>query len=65
MRLTADQVKSFYAGSVSQVSVRDRNGLRLVFPLQSLRGFVDHDGVRGSFALYVDADNRLQKLERL
>ena len=65
LRLTPEQIKAFYAGNVSQVSARDRQGVRLVFPIQSLRRFIDHNGISGSFLLTVDAHNRLQSLERL
>ncbi len=63
--LTAAQLQAFYAGSVGQVSARDRRGVRLQFPLASLRPYVDHQGVRGTFRLIVDAENRLLNLERL
>ncbi|XOV81921.1 MAG: DUF2835 family protein [bacterium] len=65
IRLTTEQIKAFYAGDVSQVSARDRQGIRLAFPLQSLRRFIDHNGISGTFVIHVDRHNRLRSLERL
>ena len=65
LRLTPTQIQAFYAGAVSQVSARDRHGLRIAFPLASLRQFIDHSGITGSFVIDVDQHNRLQKVERL
>ena len=64
MYLSPSQLQSFYAGNVNQVSSRDRRGVRVQFPLQSLRQFIGHEGVRGSFILSVDAQNRLLGIER-
>ena len=63
--LTSQQLQSFYAGRVNQVSARDRYGVRLQFPLQSLRQFVSHEGVRGTFELQVDRQQRLHKIVRI
>ncbi len=62
--LTPAQLESFYAGSVDQVSALDRSGRRLQFPLASLRPHVTHTGVRGTFELGADAQNRLLYLRR-
>ncbi len=61
--LSAEKMQAFYAGHVSQVSARDRRGVRLQFPLQSLRPFVGHHGVRGTFVLTVDGANRLVSIK--
>ena len=63
--LTAAQLNAYYAGSVQQVSARDRRGVRLQFPLNSLRPYVGHNGVRGTFCLRVDGQNRLLSLDKL
>ncbi|MCR9258374.1 MAG: DUF2835 domain-containing protein [Pseudomonadaceae bacterium] len=65
LRLTPAQIQAFYAGDVSQVSARDRQGVRIAFPIVSLRRFIGHDGISGTFAIEVDGHNRLQKIERL
>ena len=65
LRLTATQIQAFYAGNVSQVSARDRHGVRIAFPIATLRRFIDHNGIYGSFVIDVDQQNRLKKIERL
>lgn len=63
--LTADQLERFYAGHVNQVSARDTSGLRLQFPLQSLRPYVNHAGVQGRFRLEVGPDHRLSRIVKI
>ena len=62
--LSAEKMQSYYAGHVTQVSATDRRGVRLQFPLQSLRPFVGHSGVRGTFVLTVDRSNRLVSIKQ-
>lgn len=63
--LSTDQLKAFYAGHVFQVSARDRSGVRLQFPLQSLRPFISHEGVSGTFQIDVTSDNKLKAIRKL
>ena len=62
--LTAEQIQRFYAGNVQQVLARDSRGRKVAFPVSSLRPFVDHAGVRGKFRLWIDRENRLQRIDR-
>ena len=64
IQLSRTQLEAFYAGSVTQVSANDIHGLRLQFPLSSLRPFVDYNGVRGLFVISVDSSNRLHDIQR-
>ena len=63
--LTDAQMQTLYAGAARDVVARDVRGVTLRFPLQRLRPFVSHVGVRGRFALDVDQGNRLQRISRL
>ena len=63
LSLTRDQLESFYAGHVNQVWARDVRGVAIQFPLQALRPYVTHSGVRGRFRLRVTAEHRLKSLE--
>ncbi len=65
MALSHAQLQSYYAGQVSFVWARDANGVRLQFPLNVLRRYVDHNGLRGRFELCVDGHNRLQSIRRI
>ena len=65
LNLTRDQVLRLYEGSANAVVCRDRSSLRVRFPLQSLRRFVDTEGINGTLTLSVDPEHRLRGIERL
>ena len=53
-----------YRGQVSTVVARDRHGQTLQFPALSLRPFLSHSGVQGTFIISVDGNNRLLDIRR-
>lgn len=53
-----------YRGQVKTVVARDTQGKTLQFPALSLRQFLSHDGIHGTFVISVDADNRLLGIRR-
>lgn len=63
--LSVDQLERFYAGRVNQVSAIDIYGRRIQFPLNTLRPYVGHMGVKGRFQLEVTADARLLSVKRV
>ena len=63
--LSAERYLAHYQGVVHGVVVTADDGTRLEFPAENLRPFVTHDGVYGRFSLRVDANNKLQSLQRL
>lgn len=65
LHLTAQQMESYYAGHVQNVSALDVHGRRVQFPLTALRPFVSHNGVQGHFEILVTADHRLLSIRRL
>jgi hypothetical protein len=65
LAIPAEDYLAYYEGAAQQVVVTLATGQRLQFPADSLRPFVSHDGVHGEFVLRVDANNKLQALERL
>lgn len=65
LHIPSAELLRYYRGSASSVSAVDRRGRRLQFPARALRPFVTRDGIRGTFALEVDAGNRLQRVERI
>jgi hypothetical protein len=65
LAIPADKYQAYYAGVARQVVVTLADGQRLQFPADALRSFVRHDGVHGEFRLRVDANNKLQALERI
>lgn len=65
LAIPAEEYLAYYEGAAQQVVVTLASGQRLQFPADSLRPFVSHDGVHGEFVLRVDANNKLQALERV
>lgn len=65
LAIPAEDYLAYYEGAAQQVVVTLATGQRLQLPADSLRPFVSHDGVHGEFVLRVDANNKLQALERV
>jgi|AMFO01.1.fsa_nt_gi Protein of unknown function (DUF2835). len=65
LAISAQHYLAFYEGAAQQVVVTLANGQSLQFPAESLRSFVTREGVHGAFVLRVDANNKLQALERV
>jgi len=65
LAISAQKYLAYYEGAVHAVVITLANGQRLQFPAESLRPFVTHDGVHGEFVLRVDANNKLQTIERV
>ncbi|MFK7731907.1 MAG: DUF2835 family protein [Pseudomonadales bacterium] len=55
----------YYKGSARSVLTTASDGRRIRFPIACLRPFVRSDGIRGSFELEIDADNRLHNIRPL
>jgi hypothetical protein len=53
-----------YRGQVRTVVARDQHGRTLQFPALSLRPFLSHNGVHGTFIISVDGNNRLLDIWR-
>ena len=65
LELSPETVLAAYGGALRYVQARSREGLQIRFPIGLLRPYVTRDGVRGTFALTIDASNKLQQLQRL
>lgn len=65
LAIPAEKYLAYYEGAAQQVVVKLANGQTLQFPADSLRPFVSREGVHGEFVLRVDANNKLQALERV
>ena len=63
--ISADEYLRYYEGTASVVLVQARDGRTIQFPASMLRRFVDHEGVRGTFLLRCDANNKLISMERV
>lgn len=65
LAIPAEQYLAYYEGAARQVVVTLANGQNLQFPADSLRAFVSREGVYGEFVLRVNAQNKLQAIERV
>lgn len=65
LHIAADEFLRWYQGGPQVVNAVARDGRRVQFPAASLQPFVSHNGVRGTFAIHFDRDNKLQRIERL
>jgi hypothetical protein len=53
-----------YRGQARTVLARDSQGKTLQFPALSLRPFLSHDGIHGTFVISVNDNNRLLDIRR-
>jgi hypothetical protein len=65
LAISAEKYLAYYEGAAQAVVVTLASGQNLQFPAESLRSFVTRDGVHGEFILRVDANYKLQTLERV
>ncbi len=65
LEISAREMMRYYSGAVSAVVAHTRAGERVRFPAEILRPFVDYAGVRGTFALSVDENNKLHQITRI
>lgn len=65
LSVTTAELQALYRGEISTVRAEDRQGRWVQFGAAVLRRFVSHGGVHGTFAVDVDANNRITNIERL
>ena len=62
--LPATAIAGMYAGTVRFIQARARDGRQVRFPVRALQPFVTRTGVCGTFALTIDAEQRLHSVCR-
>ncbi len=65
LNISKDEYLRWYQGSARTVVAKSRDGRKVSFPANALQPYVTHTGVSGTFAIYFDSQNKLQKVERL
>lgn len=60
-----EQYLSLYTSYIRQVKATARNGQTVRFPVGVLQPFVTQEGVRGTFRLHFDANNKFVAMERM
>ncbi|MEN8764138.1 MAG: DUF2835 domain-containing protein [Thiogranum sp.] len=63
--ITADAYRSLYSGDAQNVLAYDQEGRKIQFPASSLRPFVSHEGVHGTFIVRVNEQNKLAGIRRV
>ncbi|HSX52107.1 MAG TPA: DUF2835 domain-containing protein [Cellvibrio sp.] len=65
LSISAEEFQRLYEGSAKTVFARSIDGRSIRFPAGILRPFVLHSGIRGTFQIDFDEDNRFQSIQRL
>lgn len=65
LTISAEEFQRLYHGSVKTVFAQSLDGRSIRFPAAILRPFVLHTGIRGTFQINFDEDNRFQSIQRL
>ena len=63
VRISAEEMQRYYAGTARVVVVRAESGRRLQFSAEHLRRFVSTSGVAGWFEIEYDETGKFQRIE--
>ena len=63
--ISAEEFQRLYQGSAKTVFAQSIDGRNIRFPAAILRPFVLHSGVRGTFQINFDEDNRFHSIQRM
>jgi hypothetical protein len=64
LSISSADYERLYRGQACTVLARDAQGKALQFPALSLRPFLSHNGIHGTFVISVDGNNRLLAIRR-
>ena len=65
LNIPSDVYLAHYEGSAQAVVVRCSDGRNIQFPANNLRQFVTRDGIRGTFEMEFDENNRFVSIRRV
>lgn len=65
LSISAHEFERLYAGAANTVMARTVDGRSVSFPAHVLRGQVAQDGVRGTFRIEFDDENRFSSIQRI
>ena len=63
--LSAAEYLKYYSGRASRVNTTTHEGYVIEFPANNLKPWVSRSGVKGTFMIEYDDNNRLQQIQRL
>lgn len=65
LSISTDEFQRLYEGNAKTVFAHSIDGRSIRFPAGILRPFVLHNGIRGTFQIDFDEENRFQSILRL
>ncbi len=65
LSIPAEHFVTLYSGTVKDVQAVSREGLSVRFPGRILQKYVDHQGVRGTFAIEFDEANKFKAITKI
>jgi hypothetical protein len=65
LSISTDEFQRLYEGNAKTVFARSIDGRSIRFPAGILRPYVLHNGIRGTFQIDFDEENRFQSILRL
>ncbi len=65
LRISTEEFLAHYQGKAKQVIAVDRSGKSVAFPSNILQPYVTHNGVSGTFAIEIDANNWFRGIRRV
>nr|WP_255482097.1 DUF2835 domain-containing protein [Cellvibrio sp. KY-GH-1] len=65
LAISAEEFQRLYEGSVKTVFAHSIDGRSIRFPANILRPYVMHSGVRGTFQIDFDDENRFKAINRV
>lgn len=63
--ISAEEYLKWYGGAATEVYTTSRDGRSVRFPAKILQKYVGHEGIRGTFLISFDENQRFKKIERL
>ena len=65
LEISRDKYLILYKGHIKHVKAVARNGQTIRFPANVLQPFVTHEGIRGTFCIFFDVQNKFKSIERV
>lgn len=65
LSISAETYLQYYKGTVKAVVVKAEDGRRIQFPAESLKPFIQANGIHGRFRLIFDKNHKFRKLEKI
>ena len=63
--IAPEEYLKLYEGVAENARVTARDGRKILFPAKILRPFLTRQGIRGSFCIYFDKNNKFTGIDRL